>query len=335
LEITAEHLRKTFGATVAVHDVSFEVARGEVVGFLGPNGAGKSTTLRMLTGVFPPSSGRAIIAGRDVAREPLTARRALGYLPERAASYGEMPVARYLRFIAEMKGFGARDVTGAVREVMGATGIEHVAHRLIGNLSKGYRQRVGIAQALIGSPPVLILDEPTSGLDPEQMTEIRGLVQGLGSERTVILSTHILPEVESICSRVIIMNRGRILAVDSPSSLEEHLRPYREIAVEVAGPRDEAGRVLRAVDGVVDVVADAAAPDSAIFTFTVRSAHGHDVRREVAAAVVGAGFGLVELKPVVMTLEEIFLALTSRDRRGDEKAVVPPPPQLERVIASH
>ena len=225
LEITAEHLRKAFGATVAVHDVSFEIARGEVVGFLGPNGAGKSTTLRMLTGVFPPSSGRAIIAGRDVAREPLAARRAMGYLPERAASYGDMQVERYLRFIAEMKGIGARELTAAVREAMGATGIEHVSHRLIGNLSKGYRQRVGIAQALIGSPPVLILDEPTSGLDPEQVTEIRGLVQGLGSERTVILSTHILPEVESICSRVIIMNRGRILAVDSPASLEEHLRP--------------------------------------------------------------------------------------------------------------
>jgi ABC-2 type transport system ATP-binding protein len=330
LEITAEHLRKTFGATVAVHDVSFEVARGEVVGFLGPNGAGKSTTLRMLTGVFPPSSGRAIIAGRDVAREPLAARRAMGYLPERAASYGDMAVERYLRFIAEMKGIAGRDVTGAVREAMGATGIEHVAHRLIGNLSKGYRQRVGIAQALIGSPPVLILDEPTSGLDPEQVTEIRGLVQGLGSERTVILSTHILPEVETICSRVIIMNRGRILAVDSPSSLEEHLRPYREIAVEVAGPRDGVLRVLRGVERVVDVLVDAAAPDSATRTYTVRCAHGHDVRREVAAAVVGAGFGLIELKPVVMTLEEIFLALI-----GDEKAVVPPAPQLERVVASH
>ena len=331
MEITAEHLRKTFGATVAVHDVSFEVSRGEVVGFLGPNGAGKSTTLRMLTGVFPPTSGRALIAGRDVAREPLAARRALGYLPERAASYGEMAVERYLRFIAEMKGIGARDMTAAVREAMGATGIEHVSHRLIGNLSKGYRQRVGIAQALIGSPPVLILDEPTSGLDPEQVTEIRGLVQGLGSERTVILSTHILPEVETICSRVIIMNRGRILAVDSPASLEEHLRPHREIAVEVAGPRADVLRVLRAVEQVADVIADAAPPGATTFTYTVRCEHRHDVRRAVAAAVVGAGFGLVELKPVVMTLEEIFLALI-----GDEKAAVTPPsPQVERVVASH
>ena len=330
MEITAEHLRKTFGATVAVHDVSFEIARGEVVGFLGPNGAGKSTTLRMLTGVFPPSSGRAVIAGRDVAREPLAARRALGYLPERAASYGEMQVARYLRFIAEMKGLAAREVASAVREAMGATGIEHVSHRLIGNLSKGYRQRVGIAQALIGSPPVLILDEPTSGLDPEQVTEIRGLVQGLGSERTVILSTHILPEVESICSRVIIMNRGRILAVDSPARLEEHLRPYREIAVEVAGPRDDVLRVLRAVELVAEVAATPALPGAPTATYTVRCDHRHDVRRAVAAAVIDAGLGLVELKPVVMTLEEIFLALI-----GDGKAAVAPPPEVERVVASH
>jgi ABC-2 type transport system ATP-binding protein len=329
VEIIAEHLRKTFGATVAVHDVSFEIERGEVVGFLGPNGAGKSTTLRMLTGVFPPTSGRATIAGRDVAREPLAARRALGYLPERAAPYGEMQVSHYLRFIADMKGILGREVAGAVREVMGAAGIERVAHRLIGNLSKGYRQRVGIAQALLGSPPVLILDEPTSGLDPEQVTEIRALVQGLGSERTVILSTHILPEVATICSRVIIMNRGRILAVDSPARLEEHLRPYREFAVEVAGDGDAVLQVLRRVPDVADV---AAVPATAGGTasFVVRCAHQHDVRRDVAAAVVGAGFGLVELRPVVMTLEEIFLTLV-----GDQKAVTAPAPEVERVVASH
>jgi len=315
VEITAEHLRKTFGATVAVHDVSFAVERGEVVGFLGPNGAGKSTTLRMLTGVFPPTSGRATIAGHDVVRDTLAARRALGYLPERAAPYAEMAVASYLRFIAEMKGIAGRDVKAAVREVMGAAGIERVAHRLIGNLSKGYRQRVGIAQALLGSPPVLILDEPTSGLDPEQVTEIRGLVQGLGSERTVILSTHILPEVESICSRVIIMNRGRILAVDSPARLEEHLRPHREFAAEVAGPRDAVLRVLRAVPHVVDVAAGEATGETA--RFAVRCEHRFDVRRDIASAIVGAGFGLIELRPTVMTLEEIFLTLVG-DRSGGE-----------------
>lgn len=318
VEITAEHLRKTFGATIAVHEVSFGIERGEVVGFLGPNGAGKSTTLRMLTGVFPPTSGRATIAGHDVVRDTLAARRSLGYLPERAAPYGEMAVASYLRFIAEMKGISARGLTAAVREVMGAAGIERVAHRLIGNLSKGYRQRVGIAQALIGSPPVLILDEPTSGLDPEQVTEIRALVQGLGSERTVILSTHILSEVESICSRVIIMNRGRILAVDSPARLEEHLRPNREFAAEVAGPTEGVLRALRGVPHVVEAVVTETTSETT--RYTIRCEHRFDVRRDVASTLVGAGYGLVELRPVVMTLEEIFLTLV-----GDRANGGPPP----------
>ena len=224
-EIDAEHLHKSFAGSVAVWDVSFHVARGEVVGFLGPNGAGKSTTIRMLTGVFPPSSGRASIAGHDVVRETIAARSQLGYLPERTPLYGDMSVARYLGFIAEMKDLPARDVTAAIRRAMGAAGIEHVAHRLVGNLSKGYRQRVGIAQAILGDPRVLILDEPTSGLDPEQVAEIR-LIRSLGDERrTVILSSHILSEVEQICSRVIILARGRILAVDEPRRLEERLRP--------------------------------------------------------------------------------------------------------------
>ena len=328
IEIDAEHLHKTFGATVAVHEVSFQIERGEVVGFLGPNGAGKSTTLRMLTGVFPPTSGRATIAGHDVVRDSLAARRSIGYLPERAVPYGEMPVARYLRFLAEMKGIASRAVTGAVREVMGAAGIERVAHRLVGNLSKGYRQRVGIAQALLGDPPVRILDEPTSGLDPEQVTEIRALVQGLGSERTVILSTHILSEVETICSRVIIMNRGRILAVDSPARLEDHLRPHREFAAEVAGPRDAVLRLLRAVPHVVDVEADETPGETS--RFVIRCEHHVDVRRELADAVVGAGYGLLELKPVVMTLEEIFLTLV-----GDRSNVPPPAPATqERAVAS-
>jgi len=331
-EITAERLHKTFGATIAVHEVSFSIARGEVVGFLGPNGAGKSTTLRMLTGVFPPSSGRAMIAGYDVVRQALAARRSLGYLPERTALYGEMPVERYLRFVADMKGVPARQVSAAVRKVMNAAGIERVAHRLVGNLSKGYRQRVGIAQALLGDPPVLILDEPTSGLDPEQVTEIRALVQGLGSDRTVILSTHILPEVETICSRVIIMNRGRILAVDSPARLEEHLRPYREFAVDAVGPTEQVARLLRAVPHVVEVLARAGdadgPPEAGVARFLLRCEHHFDVRREIAQAVVGSGHGLLELRPVVMTLEEIFLTLV-----GDAAQAAPVPESRERAVA--
>ena len=315
-EICAEHLHKSFGGTVAVDDVSFEVARGEVIGFLGPNGAGKSTTLRMVTGVFPPTSGRATIAGHDVVHEAILARRSLGYLPERTALYGDMDVEGYLRFVADMKQIPAREVTKAVTWAMGATGTEHMSHRLVGNLSKGYRQRVGIAQAILGDPPVLILDEPTSGLDPEQVSEIRALIRGLGEQdRTVVLSTHILPEVEMICSRVIILAGGRILAIDEPSRLEQRLRPYKEYAARVVDAGDALLSKLRAIDHVAEVVLTASAdPDDAGADGSrvlLRLEHGFDMRREIAATIVDAGVGLLELRPVIMTLEEIFLKLVS------------------------
>jgi len=321
-EICAEHLHKSFGGTVAVSDVSFEVARGEVIGFLGPNGAGKSTVLRMVTGVFPPTSGRATIAGRDVVREAIEARRSLGYLPERTALYADMGVRDYLKFVADMKQIPARDVTRAMSWAMGVSGIEHVAHRLVGNLSKGYRQRVGIAQAVLGEPPVVILDEPTSGLDPEQVSDIRTLIRGLGDDkRTVVLSTHILPEVEMICSRVIILAGGRIRAVDEPRRLERRLRPYKEYAVRVATADDALLARLRGIDHVAEVVLEPGRPaerreaggdEEAAGAGTrvlLRLEHGFDMRREIAATIVDAGAGLLELQPVVMTLEEIFLKL--------------------------
>jgi ABC-2 type transport system ATP-binding protein len=319
-EIVAERLSKSFGPTVAVADVSFSVARGEVVGFLGPNGAGKSTTLRILTGVFPPSSGRATIAGHDVVADGLAARRSLGYLPEHAALYREMSVASYLRFVAEMKDLPAKGIPAALARAMADAGVERVAQRLVGALSKGYRQRVGIAQALLGDPPVLLLDEPTSGLDPEQVTEIRALIRGLGAERTVILSTHILSEVESICSRVIIMHRGRVLAVDAPARLEERLRPYREVVVEAAGPVAQVLSTLRALPHVVAVdVLDQ--PREGVVTIAVRTEHGCDVRQGIARGLADAGIGLLELRPLSMTLEEIFLTLvggTAPTAEGEE-----------------
>lgn len=320
-EIEAEGLRKTFGATVAVSDVSFRVARGEVVGFLGPNGAGKSTTIRMLTGVFPPTSGRAAIGGHDIVRETVAARRKLGYLPERTPLYGDMPVARYLAFIADMKGIPARETSSAIHRAMGAAGIEHVSHRLVGNLSKGYRQRVGIAQALLGDPNVLILDEPTSGLDPEQVSEIRALIRGLGDDRrTVILSSHILSEVEQICSRVIILAGGRILAVDEPRRLEERLRPHRAYAVRCAGPLEGLLEALRQIPHVVSAVVDDGLPASdGTRAITVRVEHGFDVRHEIAQVIVERGCGLVELGPIVMTLEEIFLRLVG-EQAGESAA---------------
>lgn len=305
--IRAESLSKRFGATLAVDGVSFEVGRGEVVAFLGPNGAGKSTTMRMLTGVFPPSAGRALVDGHDVVRDPLRARRSIGYLPERTALYADMDVGGYLRFVAEMKGVEPRGVGAAVARSMDATAIAPVERRRIGDLSKGYRQRVGLAQALLGDPPVLVLDEPTSGLDPEQVAEMRELVRGLGGERAVILSTHVLPEAESVCSRVMVMHRGRILAVDEPQALEDRLRPWREIRVRIAGDERTAGDVLRAVPGVIAAEADGRAPDGT--AWVVRAPLGSDLRRSIGAAVVGAGLGLVEMGERRMSLEEIFLAL--------------------------
>ena len=311
VQIDAEHLHKTFAGGVAVRDVSFQVARGEVVGFLGPNGAGKSTTIRMLTGVFPPTSGRASIGGCDVVREKVAARRKLGYMPERTPLYGDMTVARYLAFVAEMKDLPPRETSAALRRAMGAAGIEHVAHRLVANLSKGYRQRVGIAQALLGDPPVLILDEPTSGLDPEQVTEIRALIKSLGdARRMVILSSHILSEVEQICSRVIILAAGRIVAVDEPRRLEERLRPHRAFAARVRTASAELPEALRRIPHVVGASFDAGpAGEDGARTITIHVEHGHDVRAEIARVLVEQGGGLLELGPVVMTLEEIFLRL--------------------------
>lgn len=315
-EIEAEGLEKSFGDTVAVRDVSFRVARGEVVGFLGPNGAGKSTTIRMLTGVYPPSAGRAWIAGHDVVRERIAARRALGYLPERTPLYGDMGVARYLGFMAEMKGIPTAEAPAAIGRAMEAAAVEHVAHRLVGNLSKGYRQRVGIAQAILGDPRVLILDEPTSGLDPEQAAEIRSLIRGLADERrTVVLSSHILSEVERICSRVIIMAGGQILAVDEPARLEQRLRPFREYRVSVAGSGAAVLEALERVAGVASVEPEGEMAGREL-GIRIRVAHGRDARAEIARVVVERGGELVGLQPVAMTLEEIFLRLVAHEDRA-------------------
>ncbi len=315
-EIRAEALMKRFGAFVAVADISFTVSPGEVVGFLGPNGAGKSTTLRMVTGVFPPTSGRCTISGHDVVRDAIAARTALGYLPERTALYTDMTVERYLRFVGEMKRIAAAALAGAVGAAMDATAVAHMAQRPIGTLSKGYRQRVGIAQALLGDPDVLILDEPTSGLDPEQAAEIRTLVRGLAdARRTVLLSSHVLPEVESICSRVIILAQGRVVAVDAPARLEQRLRPHREVAVRAVGDAGALLALLRAVPGVLSVTGGPE-PDG-VLRYVVGFAHRTDIRREIAAAVVGGGMGLLALEPVVMTLEEIFLTLIGRPDGGE------------------
>lgn len=305
--IAAERLTKRFGAFTAIDDVSFAVERGEIVGFLGPNGAGKSTTMRILSGVFPPSSGRAVVAGYDVVTQSLEARRHVGYFPERVALYVDMTVREYLEYVAAIKRAGGRD---AIAGPLADCNLEGVAHRLIGTLSKGFRQRVGIAQSLVGDPAVLILDEPTAGLDPEQVAEMRELINRLRGTRSVILSTHILSEVEATCDRVIIINRGRVVAVDTPDNLNRRLRPLSQIHVELRGDAERAAAALRAVDGV-GAVAIGHGRDPAVSSLRVDTDNDRDLRGVIASTLTFAGFELIELRPVTLSLEDIFLNLVT------------------------
>jgi len=306
--ITASGLTKRFGTFTAISDVTFQVAPGEVVGFLGPNGAGKSTTMRILAGVFPPTTGHAIVAGYDVAKEPLKARAQVGYFPERVALYLDMTVREYLQYVSQVKDVPPNSRKPSIDEALEGAGVTHVSHKLIGTLSKGYRQRVGIAQALLGRPAVLILDEPTAGLDPEQVAEIRNLIRELRGHSTVILSTHILPEVEATCDRVIIINKGRVLAVDTPANLNQRIRQNSQIHLEVRGPADAIVAHLRSIPGVIAVdISNISRDHSAVLTVTTEESK--DLRATLASSVVGAGWKLEELRPVTLSLEDIFLNL--------------------------
>jgi ABC-2 type transport system ATP-binding protein len=309
--IAAEQLTKRFGAFTAIEDVSFAVAAGEIVGFLGPNGAGKSTTMRILAGVFPPSHGRVRIAGYDVVADSLRARALVGYFPERVSLYLDMTVAHYLTYVGEMKGLTRREARRQAGAAMASCSLEAVAGRLIGTLSKGFRQRVGIAQALTGAPRVLLLDEPTAGLDPEQVADMRALIRGLRHERTVILSTHILPEVEATCDRVIIVHRGRVLALDTPANLNRRLRPRSQVHVEVRGPAAEVVQALRGVPGVLAI--EACGDTDGVVALTISTARDRDLRETLADTVTQRGWGLRELRPQTLTLEEIFLSLVTAD----------------------
>ena len=314
--ISVAGVTKRFGSFTAISDLTFEVATGEIVGLLGPNGAGKSTTMRILAGVFPPSSGRARVAGFDVVDEPLRARAAVGYFPERVASYLDMSVRSYLEYVGRMKGVQRAALAEQTHAALAGCGLEPVANRIIGSLSKGFRQRVGIAQALTGEPKVLILDEPTAGLDPEQVAEMRDLIRGLNRDRTVVLSTHILTEVENTCDRVIILHRGRIVAVDTPANLNRQIQRAGRIFVEINAPVAAAQSRLAQVPGVVSVTAQPHAADGAA-VFTILTRRDHDIREELARTVSEAGWGLRELRSVAFSLEEIFLALVQNESDGN------------------
>jgi ABC-2 type transport system ATP-binding protein len=306
--IVADRLTKHFSAFTAIEEVSFRIEKGEVVGFLGPNGAGKSTTMRILAGVFPPSSGRVTIAGHDVAGEPLRARAVVGYLPERSPLYLDMTTRAYLNYVARMKGVSSSRCRDEVDTAIDRCALRPVAERIVGSLSKGFRQRVGIAQALVGDPQVLILDEPTVGLDPEQVADMRALVRELGRDRTVILSTHILPEVEATCDRVIIIRRGRVVAVDTPANLNRRLRRGAQIWVEVNGPADLVAAHLKALPGVDRVESHPDTTDGCAL-LTVTTSRSVDLRENIADAIASRGWGLRELRPLALTLEEIFLTM--------------------------
>jgi ABC-2 type transport system ATP-binding protein len=309
--IEVQHLTKRYGPTTAVDDVSFRVERGEVLGFLGPNGAGKTTTMRVLTGYMPPSEGKAIVAGYDVLTQPIEAKRRTGYLPETPPLYPEMTVRDYLTFVARIKGVPRAERKARVNSAMDRTRVADMANRHCSKLSKGYRQRVGLAQALMHNPDVLILDEPTAGLDPKQIIETRQLIKDLGGDHTVILSTHILPEVSQTCHRVVIINKGRVVAVDTPENLTARLRGSETMFVQVDAAGADVKTALEAVPGVTQV--SAAETRGTITTLEVNSETGRDVRRDLAATVVRQGWGLLELRPLRMSLEEIFLHLTTED----------------------
>ena len=316
--IEARGLTRRYGELTAVHDVSFSVADGEILGILGPNGAGKTTTIRMITGFLPPTEGHVTLAGEDLHADPIAARRQLGYLPENVALYTEMRVEEYLRYRAKLAGLGGNKVRRAIDESTEACLLENVRYQIIGTLSKGYRQRVGLAAAILHGPRVLVLDEPTVGLDPKQIIAIRELIRELGRERTLLLSTHILPEVEQLCDRVVIIDRGRLVAEGTPAELGSQTREHRLVWVTVKDGDESTRELFAGLPGVTDVEAD----DEVDGRFRLRSIGGddEDPREHVFRAAVDAGLVLLELGEERVSLEDVFVRLTTEQSapRGEE-----------------
>ena len=314
--IKVEGLTKRYDRFVAVDGIDFEVDKGQIVGFLGPNGAGKTTTMRILTCYMPPSAGTASVAGFDVLKHPMEVKRHIGYLPETPPVYPEMEVHEYLEFVGRLKGIASADLRQRVDDATERCNLGDVRTKLIAKLSKGYRQRVGIAQSIIHNPAVLILDEPTAGLDPKQIHETRDLIRSLAGEHTIILSTHILPEVEQTCDKVVIISKGKLVAKDSVQNLTSRLKGQEAVSVEVQG-RDSAldpiavQQRLEKIAGVSRVVKRDTRDGKHVFE--VESLPGHPVRPEVARAVVESGWNLNELKPVAVSLEAVFLELTGTE----------------------
>jgi ABC-2 type transport system ATP-binding protein len=317
--IEVQNLTKNYGSHTAVNDVSFRAEKGEILGFLGPNGAGKTTTMRILTCFLPPTAGTARVAGYDILEDSRAVRERVGYLPENVPLYKDLTVTGYLDFVGTLKGMSKGERIRGAGAVMEECGVTEVGNRRIGTLSRGYRQRVGLAQALLGDPEVLILDEPTVGLDPRQIIEIRDLIKGLAGERTVILSTHILPEVSLVCQRVIIINKGVLVSDDSPENLGRNLR--RSISVEVLarGEFDAMSELLGRIDGVASVTRLDSLPEGVV-RMAVDSRGEADVREAVARALVTGGFGVVGMNTRTPTLEDVFIHLVTDEEKIEIRA---------------
>ena len=310
--IEVQDLTKYYGPQLAVSRLDFQVAAGEIVGFLGPNGAGKTTTLKILAGFLAPSAGTARINGYDCVTDSLAVRRSLGYVPENVAIYPDLTVTQFLRFAARAKGVAAKTETGEVDRVVAACGLEEVRGKLVAALSKGFRQRLGLAQALVNQPPLLIMDEPTIGLDPSQIVEIRQLIKNLEGAHTVMLSSHILPEVSQLCHRVIIINRGQIVASDTPENLSRQLGQGSRVLMTVTGPDDQVTPALKAISGVNRVLSQGEGK------YLVEAGHGVELRPQLARVVVERGWQLLELKSQEFTLEEVFINLVTEETTEEE-----------------
>lgn len=327
--IDVQNITKRYGHHTAIDRVTFSVAKGEVLAFLGPNGAGKTTTMRILTGFMPATEGTARVAGFDCTDQPLEVKRQIGYLPETPPVYQELTVTEYLTFVGQLRALTGQRLTSALNQSIERLELGSVRHRLIGNLSRGYRQRVGLAQALLHDPPVLILDEPTVGLDPKQIIEIRELIKSLAGSHSVILSTHILPEATAVCQRVVIINKGRIVAEDNPEQLSARLRQSEKISISLKATPADCERKFREIPGVLHV-----SPGQTTGSFLIESALGHDLRDEIARVAVSNHWGLLELRTISMTLEDVFLQLTRHeDHLSEPIDAVAGMPAAERTEA--
>ena len=312
--IEVKNLTKSYGATIAVNNVSFSAQAGEIVGFIGPNGAGKSTTMRVITCYLPADDGTVTVDGYDVFEESIEARKRIGYLPESNPLYTDMGVVDYLKFVAQVRGVSGHTRNERIKDVIDICSLEPMMHKNIGELSKGYRQRTGLAQAILHEPEVLILDEPTVGIDPIQVVETRQLIKELGQEQTLLLSTHILPEVSATCDRVIIINQGNIVAEDTPDNLAVRLRGTEQVQADIRGPSADVIKAIRDIPGVTSARHIETATGS---RYNIESSSGNDIREAIATMVVSNSWGLQQLSVVPMSLEEIFLELTGGEENED------------------